>query len=117
VFCHYRWRKGSDSDHVTSAGLTPHLGLSKYPLRQSALYAPTFDKKLDRMLSRNFDNPNFPAKHLLKDMQLFLDAAEPSSLNLEVAQAICHLLETTARHSADQDYSVLYETLYPNATA
>jgi 3-hydroxyisobutyrate dehydrogenase len=82
-------------------------------LRQSALYAPTFDKKLDRMISRNFDNPNFPAKHLLKDMQLFLDAAKPSALNVEAAQAICHLLEMTTHHSPDQDYSVLFETVCP----
>jgi 3-hydroxyisobutyrate dehydrogenase len=82
-------------------------------LRQSALYAPTFDKKLDRMLSRNFDNPNFPAKHLLKDIQLFLDAAEPSNLNLEAVRAICGLLETTTNHSPDRDYSVLFETVYP----
>jgi 3-hydroxyisobutyrate dehydrogenase len=40
-------------------------------LRQSALYAPTFDKKLDRMLSRNFDKPNFPAKHLLRTCSFF----------------------------------------------
>jgi 3-hydroxyisobutyrate dehydrogenase len=102
-----------------SLGLCQHYAVPTETLmqilRQSALYAPTFDKKLDRMLSRNFDNPNFPAKHLLKDMQLFVDAAKPSTLNLEAAQAICHLLETTATHSPDQDYSVLFETVYPPA--
>ncbi|MFT7414702.1 MAG: 3-hydroxyisobutyrate dehydrogenase, partial [Methylophagaceae bacterium] len=36
-------------------------------VRDSALYAPTFDKKLDRMLSRDFARPNFPTKHLAKD--------------------------------------------------
>ena len=39
-------------------------------LRDSALYAPTFDKKLQRMLERNYENPNFPAKHLLKDTNI-----------------------------------------------
>jgi hypothetical protein len=48
-------------------------------------------------------------------MQLFLDAAEPSTLNLEATQAICHLLETTATHSPDRDYSVLFETVYPRS--
>jgi 3-hydroxyisobutyrate dehydrogenase len=103
----------------SSLGLCQHYAVPSETLmqilRQSALYAPTFDKKLDRMLSRNFDNPNFPAKHLLKDMQLFLDAAAPSTLNLEAAQAICHLLETTVTHSPDQDYSVLFETVYSPA--
>ena len=31
-------------------------------LRESKLYAPTFDKKLPRMLDRDFTNPNFPTK-------------------------------------------------------
>ncbi|MCB0731786.1 MAG: NAD(P)-dependent oxidoreductase, partial [Ignavibacteriae bacterium] len=39
-------------------------------LRNSALYASTFDKKLDNMLNRDFSNPNFPLKHLLKDLDL-----------------------------------------------
>lgn len=42
-------------------------------LRDSALYAPTFDKKLQRMLDRDYANPNFPTKHLLKDVRLFAD--------------------------------------------
>ncbi|MFM7714365.1 MAG: NAD(P)-dependent oxidoreductase, partial [Microcystis sp.] len=45
-------------------------------LRQSALYAPTFDKKLTRMLEENYANPNFPTKHLLKDVNLFLEESE-----------------------------------------
>ena len=45
-------------------------------VRSSALYAPTFDKKLDRMLERDFSNPNFPSKHLSKDTKLFLDVAK-----------------------------------------
>ena len=39
-------------------------------VRDSALYAPTFDKKLERMLQRDFSNPNFPTKHLAKDTRL-----------------------------------------------
>jgi 3-hydroxyisobutyrate dehydrogenase len=103
----------------SSLGLCQHYNVSTDTLmqilRQSALYAPTFDKKLDRMLSRNFDNPNFPAKHLLKDIQLFLDAAKPSTLNLDAVQAIRSLLETTTTHSADRDYSVLFDTVYPQS--
>ena len=34
-------------------------------LRESAVYAPTFDKKLQRMVDGNYDNPNFPVKHLV----------------------------------------------------
>ena len=35
-------------------------------VRGSALYAPTFDKKLDKMIDHNYDNPNFPLKHLTR---------------------------------------------------
>ena len=44
-------------------------------VRQSALYAPTFEKKLARMCEGNYANPNFPTKHLLKDTNLFLNQA------------------------------------------
>ncbi|MEB3337174.1 MAG: NAD(P)-dependent oxidoreductase, partial [Leptolyngbyaceae bacterium] len=52
-------------------------------LRQSALYAPTFDKKLQRMCDRNYANPNFPTKHLLKDTDLFIAEAESVGLNID----------------------------------
>ena len=38
-------------------------------LRDSALYAPTFDKKLVRMLERNYDDPNFP-NEALQDLRI-----------------------------------------------
>lgn len=44
-------------------------------LRESALYAPTYDKKLQRMLDRDYANPNFPTKHLLKDINLFTEVS------------------------------------------
>lgn len=49
-------------------------------LRQSALYAPTFDKKLQRMLESNFANPNFSTQHLLKDVRLFLSETKDSNI-------------------------------------
>ncbi len=50
-------------------------------LRESALYAPTFDKKLERMCNRNFSDPNFPTKHLAKDTHLFLEVGEQLRLD------------------------------------
>jgi 3-hydroxyisobutyrate dehydrogenase-like beta-hydroxyacid dehydrogenase len=38
---------------------------------KSALYAPTFDKKLEQMLTGDFAKANFQTKHLLKDTNLF----------------------------------------------
>ncbi|MBT9313323.1 NAD(P)-dependent oxidoreductase [Leptothoe kymatousa] len=76
-------------------------------VRQSALYAPTFDKKLGRMCDRNFANPNFPTKHLLKDMNLFVQAAE--SFNAEVAQSVAHMAQKAVEQGlADQDYSAVF---------
>ncbi|MEM8806379.1 MAG: NAD(P)-dependent oxidoreductase, partial [Cyanobacteria bacterium P01_G01_bin.38] len=60
-------------------------------VRQSALYAPTFDKKLQRMCDRNFANPNFPTKHLLKDMTLFVKAAEAQGIDAIAAESVSQL--------------------------
>ncbi len=83
-------------------------------LRSSALYAPTFDKKLDRMQDHNFDNPNFPTKHLLKDVQLFLKEAATLELqtgNLEGTERI--LEKAIALGLADKDYSALFAAVEP----
>ncbi|HEY9828574.1 MAG TPA: NAD(P)-dependent oxidoreductase, partial [Stenomitos sp.] len=63
-------------------------------LRQSALYAPTFDKKLQRMLEGNYANPNFPTQHLLKDVRLFLAEATMANLQLDSLEGIRHILDT-----------------------
>ncbi|MEM9266854.1 MAG: NAD(P)-dependent oxidoreductase [Cyanobacteria bacterium P01_F01_bin.13] len=76
-------------------------------VRQSALYAPTFDKKLGRMCDRNFADPNFPTKHLLKDMNLFVQAAE--TFNADVAAGVAQMVDRTiAQGLADQDYSAVF---------
>ncbi|MFZ1672344.1 MAG: NAD(P)-dependent oxidoreductase, partial [Nitrospira sp.] len=49
-------------------------------LRKSALYAPTFDKKLPRLAERNYARPNFSTRHLLKDVELTLAAADSAQL-------------------------------------
>lgn len=79
-------------------------------LRESALYAPTFDKKLDQMLSGAYANPNFPAEHLKKDLSLFAEVAHLSLL----AEAFIGSLSDIATASADRqktklDYSSLFE--------
>jgi 3-hydroxyisobutyrate dehydrogenase len=83
-------------------------------LRQSALYAPTFDKKRQRMNSRDYRNPNFPVKHLLKDINLFHTAAEQSGLKVAGLHGIRQLLESTIENGfSDMDYSAIYDTIYP----
>ncbi|PSB64115.1 hydroxyacid dehydrogenase [filamentous cyanobacterium CCP1] len=81
-------------------------------LRESALYAPTFDKKLQRMLDHNYANPNFPTKHLLKDMNLFLQEAAASGLRADNLEGVRQILETAcATELADEDYSALVEAV------
>ena len=87
-------------------------------VRNSALYAPTFDKKLSRMCDRNFDNPNFPTKHLLKDMRLFSQAAENAGLSSEFTNCVVHIAEMAiAQGLADQDYSALYAAVNPETSS
>lgn len=62
-------------------------------LRQSALYAPTFDKKLSRMSDRNFAEPNFPTKHLLKDVNIFLQQAQTLGLNLSSLEGVQQIIQ------------------------
>ncbi|MEJ2428012.1 MAG: NAD(P)-dependent oxidoreductase [Deltaproteobacteria bacterium] len=83
-------------------------------LRQSALFAPTFDKKLDRMLNRDYTRPNFPGKHLFKDVALFHSAAQSVNLQTIGIEAIRRLLEITLEKGySEGDYSALFEAVSP----
>jgi 3-hydroxyisobutyrate dehydrogenase len=81
-------------------------------LRQSALYAPTFDKKLTRMLEKNYANPNFPTKHLLKDVNLFLEESEKLDLTAFNLTGVQRILEKALEMGlAEEDYSALYAAI------
>jgi 3-hydroxyisobutyrate dehydrogenase len=85
-------------------------------LRQSALYAPTYDKKLDKYLGRDYGKANFPLKHLGKDLALFIRAAQAQGLAIGPTQAtlaLCHAAE--AMGFAELDYSALYEAVLKTA--
>jgi 3-hydroxyisobutyrate dehydrogenase len=84
-------------------------------LRGSALYAPTFDKKLDKCLSRRYGEANFSLKHLLKDVRLFRQVAEQIGMDTALAvtiEAAC--IRALDKGYGDQDYSSLYEALTPD---
>ena len=83
-------------------------------LRDSALYAPTFDKKLSKMMSRDFRNPNFPVKHMLKDVNLMLADFQKAAINTAPLAGVRELLETAIRNGdEDMDYSALYNAVHP----
>ncbi|NIO03949.1 MAG: NAD-binding protein [Proteobacteria bacterium] len=81
-------------------------------LRKSALYAPMFDKKLERMIERDYANPNFPAKHLAKDIDLFLNEAKPLRLQTVGLEGVRQLVQMTlTRGWAETDYSALFQVI------
>lgn len=105
---------GLTSTFALSLGLVRHEGIEVERfmalLRDSALYAKTFDKKLDKYLHRDYAVANFPLKHLHKDVRLFRQVAQEIGLDTRLIAAIdanCDRAE--AQGFADQDYSALYE--------
>lgn len=101
-----------------SLGLVQHAGIDieKFMsiLRQSALYAPTFDKKLQRMVNQDFENPNFPSKHLLKDMLLFTHTAEHYGMDARLVESVAEIVQKAIDQGlATKDYSALYAAVNP----
>jgi len=101
-----------------SLGWVQHQGVEveqfMQVLRHSALYAPTFDKKLSRMVERDFSEPNFPTKHLLKDVNLFLAEASAIALDTSSLEGVRHLLDTAiAQGLLEADYSALFSAVSP----
>jgi 3-hydroxyisobutyrate dehydrogenase len=81
-------------------------------LRESHLYAPTFDKKLQRMLDGNYCNPNFPTKHLMKDTDLFITEAKSLGLNVSSIEGVQEILEAAIKMSlSNADYSSLFSAI------
>ncbi|MGB1622260.1 MAG: NAD(P)-dependent oxidoreductase [Synechococcus sp.] len=79
-------------------------------LRPSALYAPTFDKKLQRMLDGEYSDPNFSTALLRKDLLLFLREAAAQGLDADGLTGVAALLERASGTELDgQDYCALHE--------
>ena len=82
-------------------------------LRSSALYAQTFDKKLPNYLERNFENPNFPVKHLLKDLDLMLNEFADKNINTDILKGIRKILvDSIKTGNSDKDYSAIYNSIH-----
>ena len=79
-------------------------------LRPSALYAPTFDKKLQRMLDGHYNDPNFSTALLRKDLMLFLQESSEQGLQADGLQGVAALLERANGTDLDAlDYCALHE--------
>lgn len=108
--------------HITafslSLGLVQRSGVEAETfmnvLKQSALMAPMFEKKLPRLLSRDYAQPNFSTRHLLKDVELCLNAARDANVATPALAAIRGVLEETVGQGLqDADYSSVFETVVP----
>ena len=96
--------------YVQASGVSVDLFIEI--LRQSAIYAPTFDKKLNRFLEDDYSNPNFPVKHLEKDTNLFLEESSKLQINNIVLQSVHRLLlKAIKRGDGDLDYSAIFRSL------
>ena len=79
-------------------------------LRPSALYAPTFDKKLERMLLGHYEDPNFSTALLRKDLELFLQETRAAGVQDLGLQGLAQLLNQANGTQLDhQDYCALHE--------
>ena len=84
-------------------------------VRESALYAKTYDKKLEKYLSRDFGKANFSTRHLLKDVRLFIDDARAAGLNTAALEGIEEITRQTVDDGYDvMDYSSIYQTIAPD---
>lgn len=88
------------------------VGLFMEVLRTSALYAPTFDKKLERMLDHSYDKPNFPTKHLDKDVGLFIGSAKGLELKTDSIEGVRSIIQAAlSRGLGETDYSSIVEAI------
>jgi 3-hydroxyisobutyrate dehydrogenase-like beta-hydroxyacid dehydrogenase len=94
--------------YIRAEGLDPEVFMEI--LRPSALFAPTFDKKLGRMLDAEYSNPTFPLRLLRKDVELFVRAAQGAGVAPLVAKAVLAAVDAALEKGlGDGDYAALAE--------
>ncbi|MFM5897234.1 MAG: NAD(P)-dependent oxidoreductase [Dolichospermum sp.] len=81
-------------------------------LRESKLYAPTFDQNLRRMLDGNYNHANLPTKQLIKEIDLFISEAKSLGLNLSSIEGVRQILHATMKMSyPEDDYSSVFPAI------
>lgn len=82
-------------------------------VRKSALYAPTFDKKLSNYENQNFDNTNFPLQHMLKDVNLIINEVDRFDIDSGILGSVEQIIKKALEKGyKDKDYSSLYMGVY-----
>lgn len=83
-------------------------------LKQSPLFARTFELKLPRLLQRDFAEPNFPLRLLLKDVRLILSEADHLGLNPAALRGTRRLIKAAlAKGFGELDYAGIYNVISP----
>lgn len=83
-------------------------------VRESALYAKTYDKKLQKYIERDFGTANFSTRHLLKDIRLFIDDAKTAGLNTDALEGIERITDKAVESGMEQmDYSSIFQVICP----
>ncbi len=78
-------------------------------LRNSSLYAKTFDKKLERMINANHENANFNIMNLSKDIELFKNEVKNMNIDETLLEKLNNILKSeTAKKYSNLDYSCIY---------
>lgn len=81
-------------------------------LKQSSLYAPMFEKKLPNWINQDYDSPNFPTKHMLKDVDLIIADAKSHNIETDVIESIRDVIqEAIDLGLANQDYSSVFNII------
>ena len=84
-------------------------------LRQSPLYASTFEKKLPRLMQRDFAEPNFPLRLLLKDVRLFLQEAGRLGLHSASLKGTERIIKTAiGKGFGELDYAGMHNVISPS---
>jgi 3-hydroxyisobutyrate dehydrogenase len=97
---------------ATSLWLVERGGVSREVflqiLRRSALYAPTFDRKLPLLLDPTSGPVNFPTRHMLKDLRLISETARELRLAANLPETLVSLFAQALEAGwADADYAAV----------
>lgn len=66
------------------------------------------------LMLRDFTNPNFPVKHLLKDVQLMIEDFNKENIDIAPLEGVREILsKAVVGGLSDLDYSALYNTIHP----
>ncbi len=83
-------------------------------LRASSLYAPQFEKKLSRMLDRDFVPASFAVKNIEKDVKLAIAEGRRLGLDTSSVEGLGRLVRRAAASGlSERDYSAIYAVINP----